>query len=519
VLAHLGRELSQAPAAAGALPLEQSCRLALDALLSRPPAVEEEVGALMYAGAVCSLGATLGESAGQERGAAVVRQWLGSVVARGPARGHRLTFDGLKIGGLRWAWQNALDQAARADAETALQLAYRDLLQRYHPAAATVGGAIEQAYTADYTGAPGVGRYLLAADLPSALQGADELSPLAMYFALADYQLSPRLRALALERDQPYEVRTRSPVPEQSDEREATTCTYVTPDFTLGTMSGPVGGGSVPVLATWDLGDRPTSYFYLIGPPAHLSSVHSGSLALCSFNFDGVGVARRHQVAVRGILGLRGGMGPVLVEGHEWIGDPEALAPGATVALQRGSSYLGVKILECGFGDTGRLEGDVKPGSIAWVGEGDDAALMLDVYGRQADYPLRTPLENVRVGLLIEVAPQAAYDTLSDFLMHVAQRRVVQQIRQKKERVRELEETQPGHRHDPKTRQEMVFVRSCTHSMALRAEDVTLGLVEDLLDNRLISQTLPVELPPDYLWLSPALSLDVGGSLQAALAP
>ncbi len=518
VLAHLTRELSRASGAASVSSLSESCRLALQALLARPvPA--EEVGALMYAGAVCSLGATLGESAGQERGANVVRQWLGGIPARGASEGHRLTYDALKIGGLRWAWQSALDDTARVDAEAALGLLYRDLLQRYQPRAAAVGGAVRQAYAADYTGATGVGRYLLAADLPSALDAAEDVGPLAMYFGLSDYQLPPELRALAEDRDQPYEVRTRTPEDEAAEKPELTTCTYVTSHFTLGAMSGSVSDADIPILATWDLAERPTSYFYLLGAPAHLSSVQSGPLALCSFNFDNVGVLKRRQVAVRGVLGLREGMGTVLVNGHEWIGEPEALSQGTTIALRRGSSYLGVKILECGSIESGGLEGGVSPGVIAWSAEGDAGRLMLDVYGRQAKYALRAPLQNVRVGLLLEVAAQSAYESLENFARHVARRRVGQHTEYRKRRARELEEGGPLREHEPKSKAEMVFVRSLEHSMSLDADDVQLGLVEDLLANRLISRTLPVELSPNYLWLSPALALEAGVSVQAALGP
>ncbi len=519
VLARLTRELAQPGGAQQESSLTESCRLALEALLAQSFTPEEEVGCLMGAGALCSLGAAVGDRAAQERGAGLVRQWLHRTAIRGATNEHRPTYDALKIGGLRWAWENAADEGARKEAETALELCYRDMLQRYHPAAATVGGAIRSAYPADYNGGGGLALYLLSADLPSALQASTEPGPLVMYFALSDYELPSDLLALATARDEAYEVRTRSPEDKETEEPETSTCTYVAPGFTLGTMTGPCDSGSIPLFATWDLPDKPTSYFYLIGGPAHLSSAQSGPLALCSLNFDYVGVARRYQVGLRGVLGARENIDGVMIDGVEWEGEPDAVAQGSSVTLQQGGSYLGVKILQCGAGERGGLPSGVKPGMIAWFGGDAGASLLLNVYGRQADYALQQPLENVRVGLLVEAAPASAYDSLEEFATVFSRRRVREQIHSREQRMRELEETDPLRPHKPKTKAEMVFVRTLEHSMMLDTGEVKLGLVEDLIGDRLLSQTLPVELPPDYLWLSPALSLNVGQAIAKALGP
>jgi len=519
VLAWLTRELGQTPGVDRSSRLTESCRLALDALLSHSFTPDREVGCLMAAGALCSLGAAVGDTTAQERGAGLVRQWLHRAAVRGAADGHRPTYDALKIGGLRWVWENAADESAREDAATALQLCYRDLLQRYHPAAATVGGAIQFAYPADYNGAGGLALYLLSADLPSALEANTDPGPLVMYFGLSDYEPPSELLALATSRDGAYEVRTRSPEDENAEEPETSTCTYVASGFTLGTMTGPCDSGSIPLFATWNLPKSATSYFYLAGGPAHLSSVQSGSLALCSFNFDYVGIARRYKVELRGVLGTRENMDGVMISGVEWLGEPAALAQGSSVALQQGGSYLGIKILQCGTGQRGGLPSGVKPGTIGWFGEDESASLMLDVYGRQADYALRQPLQNVRVGLLVEVATASAYESLAEFATVFSQRRVRQQMQYRKERVKEQEETDPLRPHDPKTKAEMVFVRTLEHSMSLDTGEVQLALLEDLLRNRVMSQTLPVELPPNYLWLSPALSLNVGGAIASASGP
>ena len=224
------------------------------------------------------------------------------------------TFDAMRIGGLRWAWQYAPDEATRAAAQTALRVYYADLLQRYDSANAMVLGPIGRSYESDYLGTTGVPCYLLACDLPSALAAARAVGPLAMYFALADYAPSPGLVALAEDRSGSREVRSRTPDPTRRSVESAGTCTWIGPGMSLGTMSGTVEPSSIPVLVTCDLPERPTSYFYAFGAPATVQSAQSGALALCSFTFDGGG--RRIQVSVHGVLGRRDQIDRVIVERH-----------------------------------------------------------------------------------------------------------------------------------------------------------------------------------------------------------
>ena len=56
----------------------------------------------------------------------------------------------------------------------------------------------------------------------------------------------------------------------------------------------------------------------------------------------------------------------------------------------------------------------------------------------------------------------------------------------------------------------MRYANYLYHDMTLVSEELTLGLKEELLRNQLVSRTLPVELPPDYLLVSPALTLTTG---------
>ncbi len=515
-LAHLTRELADGGGAAADL-VHESAGLALTGLLAHPKTAKDGFAAAMWAGAVCTLGDAVGETAGREAGRDLVAAWLGRVTTVGLADASSPTYDALRIGGLRWAWEFAADEQARAQAAMALELCYRDMVQRYDPNSAMVGGAIARAYAADYTGESGVARYLLAADLESALGALDRAAPLAMYFALSEYDLSDDLTALAEERAEPFEVRTRVPDVEDPTIEAGSACTWVGPAATLGTVSGQAPTWSVPVMMTSDVERRPSSYLYLPNAAATVQSVQSGPLAICNFTFDGVGVGARRQVSVRAVLGCVPEVDQVLISGNEWIGEPAAVGQNATIVLRRGSSYLGLKVLECG--PPGGSRSDTKPAILTHMGEGDNRAVTLEIYGRQADYPLNKPLHNVRVGVLIEVASVDEFDSLLAFARHVATQRVRQSVKKHKERAKELENTNPTRPNEPKSRAEMVFLESLRHTMELTDENHPLGLVEDLSSQRIISRTLPVELPPKYLWLSPALSLDVGGKLSEALAP
>lgn len=512
-LAHLSAELGGS-GRAGDL-LRDSVSLALTGLLAHPKRVEDGFGAAMWAGAVCALGAASGNPIGQEAGRQMVFRWLKSVVESGIADGNSPTYDALRIGGLRWAWQAAADEQARAEAGLALELCYRDLLQRYDPVGGVVGGAMLTAYPADYAGSTGVPAYLLGADLPAAMAGLREVEPLAMYFALSEYAPGPDLLALADARTEPYELRTRVPGEDPTVLEAASTCTWMASGHSLGTMSGPVGRWSIPIMMTSDLPERGTSYWYLPDVAGHVQSAQTGGLAICSFTFDGIGLAGRTQARVRGVLGSAPEVDRVLIGSSEWIGEPSAVGENATVALQRGGCFLCVKVLQCGYGETGTSE--TKPGILTWVGEGDDRAAVLDLYGRQADYELREPLDNVRVSVLIEVASAADWPDLESFARAVKARRVTELVRTEKRRARELEDTNPLKLNEPRTRAEMVFITSAIHSLELSDENLKLGLVENMSDRTLISRTLPTELPPGYLWLSPGLTLDAGGDLPAAL--
>ena len=136
---------------------------------------------------------------------------------------------------------------------------------------------------------------------------------------------------------------------------------------------------------------------------------------------------------------------------------------------------------------------------------------MLTIFGRRETYLLPKPLYDLRVGLLIEVAPAAEFGSLEEFAKHVGARRVTQRVEVTRVRTDLEEERQIPGRDEPKALGEMRFARYLKHTMALVDDALPLGLTEELLRNQLVERTLPVTLPPDYLWVSPALTLVVGG--------
>ncbi|MBD3292477.1 MAG: hypothetical protein GF393_06105 [Armatimonadia bacterium] len=539
-LAHLATE---GPGGELGETLKARAAMALQGLLTsdRP---KGGFGAAMWAGAVASLAHAAGEPAGLDAAAGAVSAILNRFKREGLGSIHSPTYDALRIGGLRWALQFAADETGQTEAQTALRICYADMLQRYDPATAMVTGAIASAYPAEYLGNAGVAQYLLACDLPSALSQTREASPLAMYFALSEYTLPPELTAMAQGSATPVEIRTRTPIigetgfPErqktqQEDAEEQppaqpseamSTCTWVGEGISLGTMSGPVEGSCIPIMATCDLPERPTTYLYAFGGPATLHSAQSGGLALCSFNFDGVGIGQRMQVGLRGMLGRRDQIDRVVIGRHDWIGEPEAVGQNTVVAVQRGGTYVGIKILTVGSQGEGTVS--VKPAAVEWLREGNMDSLMLKIWARRAGYPLQKPMHDVRLGLLVEVARTAQFESLDAFAENLSKRRVSHETSQDRVRVDQIDESQqiPG-RHEIKSIQEMKFLKFVYHRMALKDEALPLGITEELLRNRLMSRTLPVELPEDYLWSSPSLTLQRGGepligpSLQLPTAP
>ncbi len=490
--------------------LEQRAALAAEGLLNMRERPRRGYGGAMWAGAVMSLAEVTGDDAAASEGGKVVGSTLEALRRRGPGGVHSPTFDALRIGGLRWAWQHAPDDQARDAAEAALGICYADMLQRYDPEIAMVTGAVGRAYAADYLGEGGVARYLLACDLPSALEGMTQVTPLAMYFALSGFR--PDEELLALEQiDSELEMRTRTPDPERQAPEQFSTCTWRTRGLSLGTMSGTVTGSSIPILATYDVQERPASYFYVFGGPATVHSAQAGPLSISSFDFDEVGVGRRLRVGVRGVLGPRDQIDRVLINTEEWIGEPEAIGQGGTIAVRRGSSYIGVRILAVGAPDS--PVSDRKPARVEWFAEGEMDTLRLTIFGRSARYALSQPLYDVRVGVLVEVAPMDEFGSLDEFAGHIAGRRVNQNIREERERIEDEEERRIPGRHEITPRVDQRYARYRFHEMTLRGEKPRIGLEHEMMRNRLVSRKLPFELPDSYLWISPGLTMIEGGEV------
>ena len=234
------------------------------------------------------------------------------------------------------------------------------------------------------TGATGVAQYLLC-DLPSAL--AQTIGRAAGDTALSDYALPADLLARRERSARHGEM--------DADARSGRSGHRGNEHLHVGWLRDepghderPVDGPCVPILATCDLPERPTSYVYPFGGPATLSSAQTGGLALCSFNFDGVGLGPRTRVGVACVLGRRDQIDRVLIGRHEWIGEPEAVGQNAVVAVRRGRSYVGLKMSTSA---RRRAPHGRQPGGIEWFAEGN-MDRWSSVYGRQAHARWRSRL-------------------------------------------------------------------------------------------------------------------------------
>ena len=112
---------------------------------------------------------------------------------------------------------------------------------------------------------------------------------------------------------------------------------------------------------------------------------------------------------------------------------------------------------------------------------------------------------------LLVVCAASQFGGLEEFAQHLSGRRVSQSTREERVRTDDTDRRVIPGRDEPRTGAEIKFARYLYHEMALRDETLPLGLTEELLRNQLVSRTLPVELPQDYLWASPALTLVRGG--------
>ena len=180
----------------------------------------------------------------------------------------------------------------------------------------SLAGAMSAAYPADYAGTGGFSSYVLYTDFGQ--PRPTSMEPYVMAALLPTWRAPASVRTVG----QSFElVRTAAPAAEIE-----TTDTYLGAGFSLGTMSGNVGPGGIPVMARFaPTAALPNLYFFANLQPCHVRSVQDASLALVSFNFDDVGYGQRRQAWVKGILGRRSDIEEVYAYGTPWNGQPTAV--------------------------------------------------------------------------------------------------------------------------------------------------------------------------------------------------
>ncbi len=473
---------------------------------------ESEAYLMLQAAAQASAGAALDQPGWVAGAQSQVRSWLSLVKSQGLPQGHSPTFDSIRMAALLWV-QSSL-QAPSPEVTEAWRLMRADACMRLWMPARKLAGAIYRSYPSDYLRSPGVVAYVLSRYF--GIGTIEGVEPFAMYFLLpaGDLPMPPPAPAL------PYQVDTRA----TGTAKVEATSTYVAAEFSLGTMSGTIQDSSVPILICLAEPDAtPTIYSQSYPATAHVSAVQSGGLALCSFDFDDVGQASRRQAYVKLILGSPSEVEAVYLRGGEWNHQPTGVGQLEAIAVETRGCYVGLIIGRCGPAEAA-IERRVKPGDLHWAGEGPLSRLVLTVYGRQQDYALQAPLQDVRVVLGVGVVPQSQYPSLAEFGAEFARSRVKQEVEAIKQRIDEEGEharrsINEGIIPDPKPKKDIKYRYLLKHSVELQALGRTLQLTEDLRADQLLGTTVDgSEVAAGSLWTGPGFAYEPGADLVQALA-
>jgi len=508
----LARAYSSHAAALGdacAAGLKEAMELEVEALSQEERRSEDEE-ALIRHGALATLGAALGRPQYVTRAVEAVTEWVKRVGTQGRHWPPSPTRDALRILALGQIW-GAAAQADRAIVEQALILCYKDFAQRVHFAVPALAGGI----AADgWEAAPGHGlpAYLIYRDFGGQL--AARVRPFAVAFALCPYQVPEAIVALVRPDFTPYSVETNSSEGRVS-RIPARTDTFMDPAFTLGTMTGWCTPDSLPTYVTFgrEQADA-TAYFAVHDGPAHVSSLQARNFAICSFNFDRMGVGNRVLAWVEGVLGGARDVQEVWALGSAWNGQPIAVPAGGTVVVRRGGVYMGVTLLESGppgVASTTRR----KPGILEWKAVGEDAHLTLSVYGRQEDFQLKDAIDDVRAGFVIQLWDGDEVESIQDLAAWMDTSQIKQTYAPMIERevlpgqepsVLDKDKPRPRDRYKVRTQK----VHTITYAYRRGKGDVY-ELVEDLEGEVVLSRTgNGTELGTGFWWDSPGLTMPPG---------
>jgi hypothetical protein len=444
-----------------------------------------------------------------------VSQWLRTISTEGRTWAPSPDTDGWRLIGLQRLW-SAVPQAQRAELDQALRVCYLDFAQRVQPAVPILGGAASHAGSDWAIGGDGIAQYLIARDF--GLKAPEYATPLAAVVALCEYRPPADIVARVRPDFKPYMLETNS----SHADAPAQTVTYVQEDYTLGTMSGWCWPDSIPTYVTFaHYEEQPTAYVRVHGAPAHVNSFQYSNLALCSLNFDHIGIGEREQAWVKVYLGSVREIEEVYALGTIWHGDAIAVGSRGTIVVKRGNAYLAVTVLECG-----PVDADVtsrrKPGALEWEGTGEHAWLTLTIYARQEDYALPRAQDDWRAGYVIQVWNGDQFDSTQNAARWLDTARVVQQYAPAVLKTPVAQDLNPVlDRNKPQPKPKYLTTAQKVHTIEYsyrRGEGNRFKLVEDLRRETVMSRTVnDVAVGKGQWWQSPALNWLPKQKLEAAL--
>ncbi len=436
---------------------------------------------LLRAAALAAAGRALDDTGLVSRAVELAAKWGRRVRAHGMPEGHSPTYDALKVAALRWVcWAGP----ARAGLEDAYKLLWFDFVQRADKNTGCLAGAIRTAFGDDYLTGASVASYLIYFDLGGPRPAVIE--PFAAYLLVP-----PPLGIVVSPPSMPLTVTT------ACDEPDAVTRTdtFVCPDFTLGTLSGHVNDDAILALVTYSLGgDQPTSYFFMRGGPASVSSIQHENTAIVSVDFDNLGGRGRQQAWVDGIIGTRYNIERVLLFGTDWPGFDVAVGEMSVLAVQTRNCYLAVRPLHCGPAVGRQVREGPKAAMLGWIGSGPTSQLRLRIYAHHPASPQPArPLDNVRATFMVRVEPRGAFQSLEEFSRAVTRTRVLQTVKRQKKRLRDQEDARKPPmltEWKPKSKAEMVYQHFLFHTINYTSPDLSMVLTEDMIANQPVSRTV-----------------------------
>lgn len=484
--------------------LERSQR-ALTRLEMKPA---DDARFLLRSAALATATAALGGDSGFA--AEDAAQWLRAALKTGLPAGHSPTFDAVRLVALKWIWES-VEPERRPAVEQALALASVDLAGRVHPPAEYLAGAMTHGFAGDYARASGFPSYVLHTDFGLPLP--ERVEPYLAAAALPQWHAPQSVRDVTGLTGMRRTRAIGAPV--------TATDTYVGQFFSLGTMSGQVAQATIPIFATFRRTERPTMYFYCTPAAATVQSVQADNLALCSFNFDGVGTTGLTNVAVNAVLGTPEEVQEVYCYGVPWNGLPTSVGEMESIAVATEECFVGLTVTRTGAASSNQGAA-ARPAVLEWSEPNGAGNLMLTIRARPQEYPLPRPVYDMRAGVVIEVASRLAYPTLADFARHIGAGRVKQAVKSGRELVSGGDKPRDPNVliPEPRSRGDRTYRTIIQQTIEYTNEGRSLKLVEDLRLNEALERQIDgAPLDATALWESDFFTWQPKGDLQAVLAP